>query len=115
MPFVLSLDEGTTSARAALYNPQGERVAMQSAPFACVYPQPGWVEQDALAIWDAQLAAARETIEASGVKAAGITACCITNQRETTVVWNRRTGEPGAPAHVWQCRSTAPFCTGLSY
>jgi glycerol kinase len=110
MAFVLSLDEGTTSARAALYNERGERVAMQSRPFDCVYPQPGWVEQDALAIWEAQLKAARETI--AGAK--DIAACGITNQRETTVVWSRRTGVPIAPAIVWQCRRTADFCAELA-
>ena len=114
MPFVLSLDEGTTSARAALYNPRGERIAMQSAPFACAYPNPGWVEQDALAIWDAQLSATRQTIAAAGVPAREIVACGIANQRETTVVWNRRTGLPIAPAIVWQCRRTADFCAELA-
>jgi len=114
MPFVLSLDEGTTSARAALYNPQGERVALQSMPFACVYPHPGWVEQDALAIWEAQLSAARAALTESASAPAGIAACGITNQRETTVVWNRKTGVPIAPAIVWQCRRTADFCRELA-
>jgi glycerol kinase len=114
MPYVLSLDEGTTSARAALYNERGERITMQSVAFDCAYPHPGWVEQDAMAIWRAQLEAARQTLAQAGVAAADITACGITNQRETTVVWDKQTGEPVAPAIVWQCRRTADFCNELA-
>jgi glycerol kinase len=114
VPYVLSLDEGTTSARAALYNERGERIAMQSAAFDCHYPQPGWVEQDAQAIFTSQLSAARAVLESSGIAARDIAACGITNQRETTVVWDRATGEPVAPAIVWQCRRTADFCGELA-
>jgi glycerol kinase len=114
VPFILSLDEGTTSARAALYNERGERLALRAIPFDCVYPQPGWVEQDALAIFDAQLGAARAVLEESGVAAKDIAACGITNQRETTVVWDRKTGAPVAPAIVWQCRRTADYCRELA-
>lgn len=114
MPYVLSLDEGTTSARAALYNERGERIALHAIPFDCYYPQPGWVEQDALAIFAAQLLAAREVLEQAGVKARDVAACGITNQRETTVVWDRKTGVPIAPAIVWQCRRTADFCGELA-
>ena len=114
MPYVLSLDEGTTSARAALYNERGERIAMQSVPFDCRYPRPGWVEQDAKEIWHAQLKATRATLAESGVGAKDITACGITNQRETTLVWDRVTGEPVAPAIVWQCRRTADYCAELA-
>ena len=113
MPFVLALDEGTTSARAALYNEEGRRVAMESSPIECFYPQPGWVEQDANAIWSAQLEATRRTLAAAKIKASEIAAIGITNQRETTVVWDRRTGEPIAPAIVWQCRRTAAYCDAL--
>ncbi len=112
-PYVLSLDEGTTSARAALYNDRGERIAMHSVPFDCFYPHPGWVEQDALAIWRAQLEAARTVLEQAGVPADAVAACGITNQRETTVVWDRATGIPVSPAIVWQCRRTAEFCGEL--
>jgi glycerol kinase len=112
--YVLALDEGTTSARAALYNSRGERITMRSVPFDCFYPNPGWVEQDALAIWQAQIDATRQTIESSGISPADIAACGITNQRETTVVWDRITGEPVAPAIVWQCRRTADFCNELA-
>ena len=99
--YVLSLDEGTTSARAALYNQSGERIAMNSVAFDSYFPNPGWVEQDARAIWKAQLDAARATIAQSGVAPSDIAACGITNQRETTVVWDRHTGQPVAPAIVW--------------
>jgi glycerol kinase len=114
MAFVLSLDEGTTSARAALYDEQGSRVSMQSAPVECRYPQPGWVEQDADEIWNAQLYAARLLMDRAGVAASQIVATGITNQRETTVVWERATGRPVAPAIVWQCRRTAPYCAELA-
>jgi glycerol kinase len=113
VPYILSLDEGTTSARAALYNERGERVAMHSVPFDCFYPHPGWVEQDAMAIWRAQLEAARGALERAGIPADAVAACGITNQRETTVVWDRTTGMPVAPAIVWQCRRTADFCGEL--
>lgn len=114
MPFVLSLDEGTTSARAALYDAQGRNVAMESAPVHCRYPQPGWVEQDAGEIWNAQLYAARLLLDHAQVPASQIVAIGITNQRETTVVWERATGHPVAPAVVWQCRRTAEYCAELA-
>jgi glycerol kinase len=114
MPFVLSLDEGTTSARAALYDEQGRNVAIESAPVDCRYPQPGWVEQDADEIWNAQLYAARLLLDRAGVPASQIVAAGITNQRETTVVWERATGRPVAPAIVWQCRRTAAYCAELA-
>jgi glycerol kinase len=114
MPFILSLDEGTTSARSVLYDEEGRRVAMESVAFASHYPQPGWVEQDALEIWRAQMESARKVLERSRVEASDIVATGITNQRETTVVWDRRTGEPVAPAIVWQCRRTAEYCTRLA-
>jgi glycerol kinase len=113
VPYVLALDEGTTSARAALYDDQGRRTAMESVPIECVYPQPGWVEQDANAIWSAQLDATRRTLVSAHIKPSEIAAIGITNQRETTVVWDRRTGEPIAPAIVWQCRRTAAYCDAI--
>ena len=114
MPFVLSLDEGTTSARAALYDEQGRNVGIESAPLPCRYPQPGWVEQDADEIWNAQLYAGRLLLDRAGVTASEIVAAGITNQRETTVVWDRATGRPVAPAIVWQCRRTAAYCAELA-
>jgi glycerol kinase len=113
VPFILALDEGTTSARSALYDEQGRRIAMESSPIDCFYPHPGWVEQDANAIFAAQLDSARRVLKSAKVDAGQITAIGITNQRETTVVWNRRTGEPIAPAIVWQCRRTAGYCDAL--
>jgi glycerol kinase len=107
---VLAIDEGTTSARAALYNERGERVAMHAVPVESRYPKPGWVEQDGNEIWRAQMSAVRAVLENAGE----IAACGITNQRETTIVWDRRTGEPIAPAIVWQCRRTAEMCAELA-
>jgi glycerol kinase len=112
--YILALDEGTTSARAALYDEQGRRVAMESNPITCFYPQPGWVEQDANQVWQAQRDAAWRTLAAARVTPAEVAAIGVTNQRETTVVWDRNTGEPVAPAIVWQCRRTADFCAGLA-
>jgi glycerol kinase len=114
MAYILSLDEGTTSARAALYDGEGSRVAMEACTFESRFPHPGWVEQDAGEIWTAQLESARRTIAAAGVTAADIAAIGITNQRETVVVWDRETGVPIAPAIVWQCRRTAAFCGELA-
>jgi glycerol kinase len=114
MPCVLSLDEGTTSARAAIYNERGERIGMRSVPFASVFPHSGWVEQDAKAIWRAQMEAARAVLGEARLNARDITACGIANQRETTILWDRKTGEPIAPAVVWQCRRTADFCAELA-
>jgi glycerol kinase len=111
---VLSIDEGTTSARAALYNERGERFAMHAVPVESRYPKPGWVEQDGNEIWRAQMSAVRAVLAAGGVNASEIAACGITNQRETTIVWDRRTGEPIAPAIVWQCRRTADMCGELA-
>jgi glycerol kinase len=114
MSFVLSLDEGTSSARAALYDRTGSRVALQAVPIDCRYPQPGWVEQDAQEVWDSQLAAARATLAQAGIAASDIDSIGITNQRETVVVWDRATGQPISPAIVWQCRRTAAFCARLA-
>ncbi len=87
---------------------------MQSTPIVCSFPQPGWVEQDALAIWDAQMDATRRTLAQAGVSATEIAGLGITNQRETTVVWDRTSGIPIAPAIVWQCRRTADYCNELA-
>jgi len=110
----LSLDEGTTSARAALFDEQGCRTAMESTPIECRYPQSGWVEQDANEIWRSQLDAARRTLAKAPGGVKSVVALGITNQRETTIVWDRNTGEPVAPAIVWQCRRTARFCSELA-
>ncbi len=114
MAYILSLDEGTTSARAALYDSQGRRIAMESRAIACRYPKPGWVEQDPEDIWRAQLEAAHAVLASARVPAGEIAGIGITNQRETTLVWDRRTGEAVGPAIVWQCRRTAEYCAELS-
>ena len=114
MAYILSLDEGTTSARAIVYDQTGRALAMQSAPIECKYPHLGWVEQDAEKIWDSQLDAARRALAAAGVDASAVNSIGIANQRETTVVWDRATGKPIAPAIVWQCRRTADFCAELA-
>ena len=114
MPCVLSIDEGTTSARAALYDEEGRRIAMYSVPFESRYPHPGWVEQDADEIWRAQMLRRQRSCWKRRYPLRHIAACGITNQRETTVVWDRRTGEPVAPAIVWQCRRTADLCAELA-
>lgn len=111
MPYLLALDEGTTSARAALYDERGNRLALSAVPFPAVYPHPGWVEQDPEEIWQAQLHAAQTALAAVRQPVAAIG---ITNQRETTIVWDRTTGKPVAPAIVWQCRRTADFCRELA-
>ena len=114
MPYILSLDEGTTSARAVLYDERGIRIAMEAYPVESRYPQPGWVEQDPGEIWRSQLQAARDVLAKAGVVAGDIAAIGITNQRETTAVWDRKTGQPVGPAIVWQCRRTADYCTELA-
>ncbi len=114
MPYILSLDEGTTSARAALYDQQARRVSMAAVPIVSHFPQPGWVEQDASLIWTSQLQAVRNTLGLAAVTPNDVHAIGITNQRETTVVWDRATGQPVAPAIVWQCRRTAARCRDLS-
>ncbi len=114
MPFVLALDEGTTSARAALYDSEGRRFAMEAAAVQSSFPHPGWVEQDADQIWQSQLESARRTLLTGKVEARDVAAIGITNQRETTVVWDRKTGQPVSPAIVWQCRRTAEFCQALA-
>ncbi|HXF52076.1 MAG TPA: glycerol kinase GlpK [Dehalococcoidia bacterium] len=111
--YILALDQGTSSSRAVLFDEEGRRVCARSREFPQHYPQPGWVEHDPEDIWRSQLEAARETIAAAGVSPRDIAAIGVTNQRETTVVWDRRTGEPAYRAIVWQCRRTADMCEQL--
>lgn len=112
-PYILALDEGTTSARAILFDGTGHTIAMAQHEFPQIYPHPGWVEQDPMAIYAAQYAAMTECIAGSGIDPAEIAALGITNQRETVVVWDRRSGKPICNAIVWQCRRTAPLCAKL--
>jgi glycerol kinase len=110
---LLALDQGTSSSRSIVFDAAGSIVAMAQREFRQIYPQPGWVEHDANEIWATQLATARQALAKAGVAAADIAAVGITNQRETTLVWNRASGEPIAHAIVWQDRRTEPICAEL--
>ncbi len=111
---ILALDQGTTSSRALVVDREGRVVASAQQAIAQTYPQPGWVEQDAAAVWRTQLETAREGLRRAGLAAAEIAAVGIANQRETTVVWERAGGAPVAPAIVWQDRRTADACAALA-
>ncbi|MBT1695251.1 glycerol kinase GlpK [Fulvivirgaceae bacterium PWU4] len=111
--YILALDQGTTSSRAIVFNKQGSIVSMAQREFTQHYPQPGWVEHDAREIWSTQIAVATEAILKAGLTSADIQAIGITNQRETTVVWDRQTGEPVHHAIVWQDRRTSAYCDEL--
>jgi glycerol kinase len=111
--YILALDQGTTSSRAILFDHAGGIAAVAQREFAQHFPKPGWVEHDPTEIWETQLAVAREALATADVDAASIAALGITNQRETTVVWDRRTGKPIHQAIVWQDRRTADFCASL--
>ena len=111
--YILSLDAGTTSNRAILFNHSGEIVATAQQEFEQIYPQSGWVEHDPETIWQTQLKVAREVIQTAGVSPPEIAGIGITNQRETTVIWNRETGKPIYNAIVWQDRRTSVFCDEL--
>lgn len=113
MRYLLALDEGTTSARAIVFDETGAICGLAQQEFKQHYPQPGWVEHDAEEIWRAQYAVAEEAIARAKIPPADIAGIGITNQRETAVLWDRRTGEPIAPAIVWQDRRTAPLCEAL--
>ena len=115
MRYILALDEGTTSARAIVFDQNGRQRALASRPVHCHYPREGWVEQDAEQVWEAQLEAGREALAGAGLAARDLAAVGITNQRETTVLWERATGRPVAPAIVWQDRRTAPMCERLRH
>lgn len=111
--YILSLDQGTTSSRAIIFNQQGAIIAVAQKEFTQYFPQPGWVEHDANEIWSTQLGVAAEAISKAGLTVENIAAIGITNQRETTVVWERATGKPVYNAIVWQDRRTASFCDEL--
>ena len=113
MRYILALDQGTTSSRAVLFDENGSLVASHGIEFPQIYPKPGWVEHDPQAILSSQLDAIREAVRKSGVDAKDIAAVGITNQRETTLLWDRKTGEPLCNAIVWQCRRTAPLVEQL--
>jgi glycerol kinase len=111
--YILALDQGTTSSRSLLFDARGNIAGIAQREFTQYFPRPGWVEHDAREIWDAQLGTMRDAIRSAGVSPRDIAAIGITNQRETTVLWDRSTGEPVAPAIVWQDRRTAASCDEL--
>ena len=113
MSFILALDQGTSSSRSIVFDGAGRVVAMAQREFRQIYPRPGWVEHDPEDLWQSQLATAQEAIAKAGLTAQDISAIGITNQRETTVVWNRRTGRPIHNAIVWQDRRGEPLCAQL--
>ena len=111
--YIMALDAGTTSNRCCLFNEAGEVCSMAQKEFTQYFPQPGWVEHDANEIWSTQLEVARQAMENIGATAANIAAIGITNQRETTIVWDKKTGQPICRAIVWQCRRTSKYCDEL--
>ena len=111
--YILSLDQGTTSSRAVLFDALGGIAGMGQREFTQIYPQPGYVEHDAVEILQTQLYAMRQAVHEAEITAEDIAAISITNQRETTVAWDSETGIPICNAIVWQCRRTAPECERL--
>jgi glycerol kinase len=113
MGHILALDQGTSSSRSIVFDDEGRIVAMAQREFRQIYPQPGWVEHDPMEIWSTQLDTAREALHKAGLQPGDVRAIGITNQRETTLLWNRRTGQPVHNAIVWQDRRTEPLCAQL--
>lgn len=111
--YIMALDQGTTSSRCILFNREGEVVSLAQKEFTQFYPNPGWVEHDPIEVWECQVEVAKEAMQQVGTDYTQIAAIGITNQRETTVVWDRNTGKPVYNAIVWQCRRTAEVCDDL--
>jgi glycerol kinase len=111
--YILALDQGTTSCRAIVFDRAGRVISVAQWELRQIYPQPGWVEHDPMEIWESQLGVAREAIAGAGLSPSQIAAIGITNQRETTIVWDRATGHPVHNAIVWQCRRSAGSCDSL--
>lgn len=111
--YILSLDQGTTSSRSIIFNERGDIISVAQKEFAQIYPFPGWVEHDAEEIWSSQISTIGEVLAIAGITIKQIAAIGITNQRETTVVWDRTTGKPLYNAIVWQDRRTAEECDRL--
>ena len=111
--YIMALDAGTTSNRAILFDKSGRIVSVAQREFTQIYPKPGWVEHDANEIWSSMLGVAVETMAKAGASPEDIAGIGITNQRETTIVWDKETGEPVYNAIVWQCRRTAEYCDSL--
>jgi glycerol kinase len=111
--YILAIDQGTTSSRTVLFNESGAIVGIAQQEFTQIFPQSGWVEHDPREILSTQLGTLNKVLNDNGVNASSIAAIGITNQRETTVVWDRKTGEPIYNAIVWQDKRTAPICEAL--
>ena len=111
--YIMALDSGTTSARCLIFDSSASVISMSQRSIPQYFPQPGWVEQDANEIWAAQLSVCVEAIQKQSIAASDIAGIGITNQRESVVVWDKKTGEPVAPVIVWQCRRTAAYCEEL--
>ena len=111
--YIMALDAGTTSNRCILFDEKGEICSKAQKEFTQYFPKPGWVEHDANEIWSSQLGVAVEAMAKLGIGADDIAAIGITNQRETTIVWDKSTGEPVYNAIVWQCRRTSEYCDTL--
>lgn len=114
MQYIMSLDQGTTSSRCILFDKTGTAVSTAQKEYRQIYPHPGWVEQDPMEIWQSQLEVAQRALTQAGLCAADIAAIGITNQRGTTILWDKRTGKPIYNAIVWQCRRTAEDCERLA-
>ena len=112
--YIMALDSGTTSNRCILFDQAGNIRAMAQKEFTQIFPLPGWVEHDADEIFATQLEVARQALQNAGISASEIAAIGITNQRETTIVWDKHTGRPVCNAIVWQCRRTADYCDRLA-
>ncbi|HSO76715.1 MAG TPA: FGGY family carbohydrate kinase, partial [Blastocatellia bacterium] len=113
MSYILALDQGTTSSRAILFDHDGAIKAVAQKEFKQIFPRAGWVEHDPQEIWTSQISVAVEALADAGLRPRDVAAIGITNQRETTIVWDRETGEPVHNAIVWQDRRTASFCDKL--
>lgn len=111
--YILSIDAGTTSSRAILFDKNGKQISISQFEFTQIFPKESWVEHDPIEIWNTQLKAIHDVINKSKISIDEIDSIGITNQRETTVVWNKHTGKPVYNAIVWQDRRTAPFCDEL--
>ena len=111
--YILAFDQGTTSCRALIFDKKGSIISTSQREFTQYFPKPGWVEHDAMEIWSTQVAMAAETVTKKGLEAKNIAAIGITNQRETVVVWDKKTGKPVYNAIVWQDKRTAEYCDQL--
>ncbi|MEX0747592.1 MAG: FGGY family carbohydrate kinase, partial [Rhodothermales bacterium] len=113
MTYILALDQGTTSSRAIVFDKTGEIRSVSQKEFRQIFPRSGWVEHDPEEIWSSQSEVARDALVQAGISASDVAAIGITNQRETTLVWDRDTGEPVCNAIVWQDRRTSSYCDDL--